>query len=37
MVMTNWLEDNTSNRVVIGHTRIYFENEKEATLFNLTH
>jgi len=32
-----WIEDNTTERVVIGHTWMYFENAKDATYFNLTH
>ena len=32
-----WLDENTRERVVVGHSCIYFENEKDATFFNLTH
>jgi len=36
-LLTAWLTENTVERVVIGHTWIYFENNKDATFFNLTH
>jgi len=32
-----WLKSHSAERVVIGHTWIYFENDKDATFFNLTH